>query len=71
MERRASEAAIGLLHDHHVDGARQRGSVDLAVELRDELADVVHGIHDCRGIALRVTTLILYRADRCDAAVLF
>lgn len=48
MEGRASEAAIRLLHHHHVNGPRQRRAVDLVVEVaevRDELADIVHRIH--------------------------
>lgn len=50
VEGRAGEASIGLLDHHHVDGSRQRGSVDLIVEVaevRNELPDVVHRIHDC------------------------
>lgn len=48
VEGRAREAAVGLLHHHHVDGARQRRPIDLVVklpEVRDELPYIVHRIH--------------------------
>lgn len=51
VERRAREGPIGLFHDHHVNGSREGGCVDLIVKLPEvgkHLAQIVHGIHGCR-----------------------
>lgn len=64
VERGAGEAAVGLLHHHHVYGAGQSRGVDLVVELakvRYELANIVHRIHGGLGNSGRDknTTLLL------------
>lgn len=48
MEGRASERAIRLLDDDHVDRAGESRGVDLVIEkaeIADDLSDIVHTVH--------------------------
>jgi hypothetical protein len=48
VEWRAGVAAVRLLYHDHVNGPRQRRTVDLIVKfakVRNELAEIVHRIH--------------------------
>ncbi len=45
VERRAAERAVLLLDDNGVDGARQRGRIDLIVELLEAARELAHVVH--------------------------
>lgn len=54
MKRRAQVRAVRLLHDDHIDGSSEGGTVDFAVELLEVAEHFHQTIHRDVGCALLV-----------------